>query len=400
MTKQEIISSFRKLDLYCSDRSWYGWDPYDGLNSKILKKIPLLKDAVKLRILWIQLFKNSPVNLRKLLMVPKGHNTKGLALFLTGYCNVYNIPKETDETLWNDKHIILDKINRIATLLIELQSKGYSGSCWGYNFDWQSKAFFLPEKTPTVVATSFVVESLIKAYEITRVQKYLDSAVSSAAFIVNDLRRIKKSRGFMFSYSPLDDRAVYNASLLGTKTLSLIYKYTGDQSLKDLAYESALAVCDQQNEDGSFPHSDQVRNKWRDNFHTAFKLESLAYYEKYCMDNTFKSNLDRGYFHWVSHFFERETGIAFYYENNRKLIDLHCAAQSIPTLYNLGRFKEEESLATKIIEWAILNMQDESGYFYFQRNHNWINRIQYMRWPNAWMFYGLSYYLRGIYENA
>ena len=283
----------------------------------------------------------------------------------------------------------------MANLLIKLQSKGYSGACWGYNFDWQSIAFFLPDKTPTVVATSFVAESLIKSYEVTGSQLYLDTAISSAEFIKKDLNRIAKSRGFMFSYSPLDNRAVYNATLLGTKTLSMIYKYTGDTSCKELAFQSALAVCDEQNDDGSFPHSDQIRNKWRDNFHTAFKLESLSYYQNLCSDGTFGSNIEKGYTHWINHFFDRESGIALYYENNYRLIDLHCAAQSIPALYNLSKFTEEYKLASKILEWAIVNMQDVKGYFYFQKKYNLIIKIPYMRWPNAWMFYGMSYFILG-----
>src|SRR5690554_7826087 len=101
-------------------------------------------------------------------------------------------------------------VSRISLfLLLEMQNKDYSGACWGYNFDWQSRAFFLPINTPTVVATSFVVEALLNAYEITKNETYYKTAISSAEFIKNDLNRIEKEDGlFMFSYSPLDSRAV------------------------------------------------------------------------------------------------------------------------------------------------------------------------------------------------
>jgi len=395
MEKEEIISSFQRLERYCHGERWNGWDPYDGLKSGIFKKLTLLNKNEKVRIAWIQLFKHNPINFRKLFQIPKGYNNKGLALFLTAYCNIYKLQQSTGTVILEDQNNLIEKINHLANLLIEGQSKGFSGACWGYNFDWQSIAFFLPDKTPTVVATSFVVESLIKAFEITNSQKYLDIAISSADFIKKDLHRIDKPRGFMFSYSPLDKRAVYNASLLGTKTLSLIYKYSGDTTCKDLAFQSALAVCDKQNEDGSFPHSDQIGNKWRDNFHTAFKLESLVYYQKFCSDSTFTTNIEKGYNYWVNHFFDRESGLALYYENNYKLIDLHCAAQSIPALYNLSRFKDEFKLISKVLEWAITNMQDEKGYFYFQKKYNLVIKIPYMRWPNAWMLYGMSYYILG-----
>ena len=49
-------------------------------------------------------------------------------------------------------------------------------------------------------------------------------------------------------------------------------------------------------------------------------------------------------------------------------------------------------LSRKILNWAIDNMQASDGSFYFQKNVNNTNKIKYMRWPNAWMFYGMSYY--------
>lgn len=200
----------------------------------------------------------------------------------------------------------------------------------------------------------------------------------------------------MFSYSPMDTRAVYNASLLGTKTLSLIYHYTREERLKEAARASAIAVCDRQNEDGSFPHSDQIGNKWRDNFHTGFKLESLIIYQNLCDDTSFQDNIQKGYTYWINHFFIPEKGIAKYYDTSdeNSLIDLHCVAQAIPTLCKLGRFDEQRLLIDKLLNWAVVNMQDKKGYFYFQKRDKKINKINYMRWPNAWMFYGMSYWIK------
>lgn len=397
MNEMDVISAYIKLKHYCEQEHFKGWDPYDGLNSKLFQAIPFLKHFAICRLIVIQGFKRSPVNLRPLALVPKEYNAKGIGLFLQGYCNLYKVVCKNPELEIDlgSKNILLGQIQELANLLISLQSKGYSGACWGYSFDWQSKAFFLPIYTPTVVATSFVVEALLNAYEITNEHKYLDIAISSKEFILNDLNRIEKERGFMFSYSPLDNRAVYNATLLGSKTLSLIYQYTCEENLKEAARASALAVCDKQNVDGSFPHSDQVGNKWRDNFHTGFKLESLAIYQRYCKDTTFCQNIENGYKYWINHFFVPDKGIAKYYDNSTEndLIDLHCIAQSIPTMFKLGKLKDNIPLTKKLIEWSIMNMQNKNGYFYFQKKGNKINKTPYMRWPNAWMFYGLSYWL-------
>lgn len=45
--------------------------------------------------------------------------------------------------------MIKARIEELAELLISLQSKGYSGACWGYNFDWQARRLFLfPNSRP------------------------------------------------------------------------------------------------------------------------------------------------------------------------------------------------------------------------------------------------------------
>lgn len=394
-----ITASFKALKTYCEKEQFKGWDPYDGLNSKVFNAIPLLNKSSFIRMVVIQGFKKLPINLRKIALVPKRHNAKGLGLLLSGYCNLYETVKSTPELSkeYGTLQEIEGRINELAELLISMQSNGYSGACWGYTFDWQSKAFFLPIHTPTVVATSFVVEALLSAYEITKKEEYLNTALSSANFILNNLNRIGKQNGFMFSYSPLDNRAVYNATLLGTKTLALIYKYTGNEEYMNAARASAQAVCDEQNPDGSFPHSDQVGNKWRDSFHTGFKLESLAIYQQCCKDDSFNENIEKGFNYWIENYFVLETGLAKYYDNStaNDTVDLHCVAQAIPTICKLNKFNNKTSaLLSKCIEWAINNMQSPNGYFYFQKKGKSINKICYMRWPNAWMFYGMSYFIR------
>lgn len=395
-----VEQSVAVLLSYVERNNYKGWDPYDGLNSVVFKRLPVFRNVGLARLAWIQLFKRSPVNFRKLLLVPKGHNPKGLALFLSGYCNLVEFQIITQKEIFGSTEEIIKKVIILADLLISVRSnKNSKNSCWGYNFDWQSKAFFLPSGTPTIVVTSFAVQALMHAYEITRKEEYLSIALSSGNFIKDELNRIPKENGLMFSYSPLDNQAVYNATLLATKTLSQIYSYSSQEEDKSLAFLSARAVCDLQNDDGSFPHSDQVGNRWRDNFHTAFKLESLAIYKKLCSDNSFDSNLEWGFNYWHKHFFDHDSGIAYYYDTPNRLIDLHCAAQAIPTFYHLSKFVKHKEFITRMLDWAINNMQDEEGFFYYQKRGDRIIRIPYMRWPNAWMFYGMSYYLKSDYIN-
>jgi hypothetical protein len=49
--------------------------------------------------------------------------------------------------------------------------------------------------------------------------------------------------------------------------------------------------------------------------------------------------------------------------------------------------------AKKIASWTINNMQDTSGYFYYQKWPLLINKIPYMRWSQAWMLLSLAHIL-------
>ena len=192
MDQIRIVKSFQKLRDYCEKEQFKGWDPYDGLNSSFFNALPIIRTNRFCRLAWIQFFKRSPVNFRRVAGIKKGFNAKGLGLFLTGYCNLYKKKQESES---------VDKINFLGKKLIELQNHNYSGSCWGYNFDWQARAFFQPANMPTVVATSFAADSLFNAYDITSERNFLDTALSSVDFVLKDLNRTFDQKGnFCFSY--------------------------------------------------------------------------------------------------------------------------------------------------------------------------------------------------------
>jgi len=338
------------------------------------------------RLAWIQFFKRSPVNFRNIMLVEKDYNPKGLGLFLTAYCNLYKI---------NPKEEYLEHIVFLADKLIELKSEGYAGACWGYNFDWQSRAFFLPKETPTVVATSFISSALMDAYDITKNEVYLDTAVSSSDFVLEDLNRTQKAEGFIFSYSPYDNTCVYNASLLGSKLLSRIYSYTKEIRLIDEAKQSILACTNAQREDGAWIYGELDMQGWVDSFHTGYNLECIKEYQMHSGDTTFAHNISIGLKYYLENFF-LEDGTPKYYNNKTYPIDIHAPAQFIATLYKLDVFKENQILIDKVLNWTIENMQDkDKGFFYYQLKTGISSKIPYMRWAEAWVFYAFSFYLLG-----
>ena len=375
---------------YCKSQGFKGWDPYDGLNSKVFKGLGLNKVAF-FRLAWIQLFKRNPINLRRLLLVPKGYNPKGIGLFLSAYS------KELIALRGKREGNVVDlekNVHELADLLIKLRSEGYSGSCWGYNFDWQARGgLFFPSGTPTVVATAYAAYGLFDAYEATGNTRYLNVALDAVNFVLKDLSRDYRDDGtFLFSYSVTKgNNTVYNASLLGSKLLSRAYYYNRDESLLDVARGSVQAVMNAQEKDGSWVYGELPIQSWKDSFHTGFNLECLADYMKFTGDKSFEAGINLGFGYYIRNFFTNE-GIPKYYNNEVFPIDIHSPAQLVVTVESLGRMNQYRGLIDKVINWTVNNMQDPEGFFYYQKNKYWTTKIPYMRWSQAWMAHSLMVY--------
>jgi len=387
--REVVLKSFLKLEQYCAREQFSGWDPYDGLSSKVFNAIPFLPNQHLPKLMWIQLIKKMPVNMRPILKIEKGINPKGLALFISGYSKLTGLK--------SFRYDANNKIKALTEKVLSLRSSGYSGNCWGYNFDWEARAFFQRKYTPTIVATSFVANSLIDAYEATQNESYLRAAISSKDFIIKDLNRTVKNGNFAFSYSPFDQTSVFNASLLGARLLSRIYRYTNQEELIQLSKKAVAYCCEHQNADGSWFYSTLPFHQWIDNFHTGFNLECISEYGLYSGDNTFQSSFDKGLEYYLNNFFDGE-GRSKYYNNSLYPVDIHAPSQLVITLAKANLFDANRQLVDKVLAWTIKNMQSREGYFFFQKRKYYTNKIPYMRWSQAWIFYAFTYYILSTYR--
>lgn len=384
----KVQSSFDRLEQYCRAEEFRGWDPYDGLTSKVFRAMPVLPNNQITRLMWIQFIKKMPVNLRGILKIDKGYNPKGLALFISGYSELSKIQDHHEQSI--------DQIKKLADKVILLSSKGYSGNCWGYNFDWQARIFFQKKNTPTIVATTFVANALLDAYQVTKNESYLNAAISSIDFIIKDLNRTYDIDGnFAFSYSPFDKTSVFNASLLGARLLSRIYTFTNEKELLILAKKTVAYCCNYQNQDGSWFYSTQPYDKWVDSFHTGFMLECIYEYGLFAKDDTFTDSFTKGIDYYLTTFFD-DKGRSKYYNNSLYPIDIHAPSQLIITLSKSNLFEDNIQIIDKVTKWTIENMQSSRGYFYFQKRKCFSNKIPYMRWSQAWMFCALAHYIRNV----
>src|SRR5918999_4099832 len=260
-------TAHRDLWKWCRSQGFAGYDPYDGLNSSLFQATPL-RHSRAARLAWTQFCKRSPVDFRKLARVPLERNAKGMALFALAALADYR-RLQTKEAEIAARELLDD--------LIGMSLKGFSGACWGYNFDWQSRSFFAPKGTPTIIPTAFAARALCEAAEVIDRDEYLPFARTICDFILNDLNRSDEtSEEVCFSYSPLDRTRVFNASLLAGEALAAAGSVTGPKTWPDYALRAARYVVRRQREDGSWAYGADGYQSWADNFHTAFILTSLA----------------------------------------------------------------------------------------------------------------------------
>src|SRR5882762_10243845 len=376
-----VEQAFNDLFQWCRARDFAGHDPFDALNSRIFQATPFARSETA-RLVWTQIIKRSPRNLRSLAGVPAEKNAKGIALFalaaLANYRRLKTIEAESEA-------------RDLLEELISLQISGYSGAAWGYNFDWQSRYFFAARGTPMIVPTAFAARALFQAADTFRDERCLEIAHSSCEFILYDLKRtVETEDEVCFSYSPIDHTCVFNASLLAAETLASVGALTGENDFCELAVRAARYVVKRQRGDGAWVYGAAANQAWVDNFHTGYVLQSLSRIMNSCPGAEFGDALERGYKFWRERFFLAD-GWPKYYDDALYPADTHTAAAAIVTLLEMRPLDSGAlSLAEKVAAWLLNNMRDSSGFFYYQRKRFYTVRTPFMRWSQAWTTYALA----------
>lgn len=364
---------------YCKKHDWAGYDPYDALNSRVFEFTPL-RHSKMCRIALIQGMKRLPLNLRSLFLIKKEQNPKAIALFLMACLKI-------------SKHGLLDVAEDVRTMvntLANLRSGNSRYWCWGYSFPWQTRTILVPKEAPNLVCTVFAANALLDAYEANGDDYCLSMAISAAEYVLNELYWTEgDAAGFCYPLPELRSR-VHNAHFLGAALFCRVYNHTGENKFLDAALKVTRYSAGKQKADGSWDYGESSKQGWVDNFHTGYNLCALRSIGQNVKSSEFEPHLRRGFDFYRSHFF-REDGAPRYFHDRTYPIDIHSVAQSIITLLELKDLDEgSRGLAHSVFDWAMGNMRDKEGYFYYQVHPLYKNTIPYMRWSQAWMLLALS----------
>jgi hypothetical protein len=297
--------------------------------------------------------------------------------------------------------LIIEKLVKLRSpinLINPRNPKNYF--CWGYSFPWQTRTIIVPRNAPNLVCTYFVANALVEAYEWRRDEHCLEMAISAGEYILNELYWTDGGNVASFSYPlPFLQTRVHNANFLGSHILSRIYKNTGEKKFLEPSLKVTRYSASMQYENGAWDYGEHSTQQWVDNFHTGYNLCALQSISEIAGTLEFKNNIRRGFVFYRDNFFT-DFGAPKYFHNRIYPIDIHSVAQSIITLSKFSNVDEKRAdLTRSVLDWAINNMWDEQGYFYYQVQPFYKNRISYMRWSQAWMLLALTTFLEFLDKN-
>lgn len=372
---EDLLSQSREAD-FC------GYDPFDGLNSETFERLGVGRFPLA-RIAWLQLHKRSPVNVRRIVGVPKRRNPKGIALFILGLI-------ERQHYLDSDGELS-EAVALGDWLLGERVDRGvWKHSAWGYHFDWAARAFHVPRGKPNAITTCYVARALYGLGQATGIQRFTDAAID-AGFFLDDLY-VRASDVKYYAYIPGESAFVHNASLWSAALVAETAVRKGDERLREHALSVARQSASMQRADGAWVYGTRSHHAFIDGFHTGYNLEALDSLQRTLEIREFDETIERGMDYYRRHFFLVD-GTVKYFHDCVWPLDTHSVAQAVVTLVKVGSSEADLVLATDVLSRAYSSLYLPEGKRFVYQKGRWLtNRINYLRWTQAWAFYALSLY--------
>lgn len=374
-----LVNSAEAVRRWVEEKDYRGYEPFDGLSSPL--RVLTFRNLLAERILQ-QAVRQSPINIRPIVGIKPLDSTKGRGMMAWGYLLLYRAIG--DDSYWKSAVACLKWLDSHRSSKFEKHS-------WANYFDFSSRGGSYSKEDSIIVWTSLIAQAYLEAFEQSQDQWFLDIASSACDWIMS-LPRERTRDGDCLSYFAHGQESIHNANMLGAAALARTAKHTARRDYKDVAREAMRYSCFRMLSNGAWWYAEDDQYHWIDNFHTGYNLDSLKCYVDYSGDTDFSDRLGKGLRFFKNHFFDA-SGRPKYYHNRAYPIDIQCASQAIDTLaYFAPEDPESLSLALKVADWTIRNMQDREGFFYYRKYPFGITaRTPMLHWGQATMFKGLAH---------
>jgi hypothetical protein len=377
---ESISTALGKLQAYIERENFKGYDPIDIFNSFLpFRFLPTFFKAV-----MSQLQLRSPLNLRPLLGIKKGHNPMALGVLLKAYSLQYRADRRRET---------LATMHSLFELLTAARSAGFAGYCWGNNFAWAGRGGVVPENYPNLVTTCKAADGIFEFFRETGDEKALAALRGVQDFILKEIPRMETAYGVCFSYTALKKEACHNANMLAAEILAKIYSLSQDADALKAAEAAVAFTMFHQHGDGHWNYSIDLAtgNERRQiDFHQGYILCSLAAFQLYSgKRDAYREQLARG----IDFYREKQflpNGRAKWRFPKIFPIETHHQAIGIITFSEMSFLgKGHLDFAAKIADYTLNTLMSKDGYFYF-RVYKWHKiKIPYMRWTQSYMLLAL-----------
>lgn len=377
------------LDAYVRASGLKGHDPFDVKAHPIIRRAQPHALPRKVTSVLCDLF---PRLSRRLLRIAPTENPKAHALMALGRLRMFELTGAED---------YLHEARENLDWLLAHTVPGCHGACWGYPFRVFARGVDCPPDTPMLVVSAIAGQAFLEAHRLTGEQRWLDTAVSIAQFIIRDLPRREGAEGaFCFGYGPPDARRVHNANLLGAEMLFRTAAVTGDETLESTGEAALRFTLGHQRVDGSWLYGvweegepyDRANLEMIDHHHTGFVLRSLQGINAVHPDAIVEKALAHGYAYYRKHLYG-PYGVPVT-AAGRYPVDIHACAESVlcPSVLSSWRRGTLE-MATLGLRWTHWYLRRKDGAPYYRKYPFFTSRIVFPRWGVAWMYLAMAEYL-------
>lgn len=396
--KIKIEDSIEKFLQWLKEFGYQSYDQFDFWGSSLgiySKKLFFRKKVLAAPlVLSLQIMESFFPQFR-VLFAKKERFAIGDAHFVLAYLNWY---RYTNDCLY------LEIARRISEEIFSYAISTPSGKGWGYPYTWVTRRAIYPPGTPFITVTPYCFDAFLAMSDFNNEEKYFNIAEQILKFAARDLNEtVISKKETAISYSPIDQSQVINANAYRAAMLLKGYKILGYQGYLEKAIKNVNFVINQQQDNGSWYYA--VNEKFIDHFHTCFVLKNL--YKTYLMlkDERILKSLKRGYDYYRNCLFRKDqTPLHFSRSIHPKFrkIEMYDYAESIA----LGPLLNSEvngalDFSLKLALQLIDHFQSKKGYFITRVTPlNTRNKVPYLRWPQAQIFYALTSLLLALREKS
>jgi len=294
----------------------------------------------------------------------------------------------------DNNDIYLEYAKKHIDWLILNSSKGYSGYCWGLNFDWiyTSKKIY-DSNTPFSTHTPYPLEAIIEYYNITKDSTLLEVIKSVFLFLENDIKIMKEDENILIvSYGAEYDRIVTNANAYVMYMYALLLKFLPEKQkhietkIKKI-YQFLVSV---QNSDGSWIYQPYDDDSFIDCFHSVFVVKNILKTNSLYSLEHYNKITKNGFAYIKEHFLDDEYGLYKRFSKSNKVslvkFDLYDNAEML----HLALLMEDENISNSLHTSIVKNFCKNNDIYSLIDLFSSLKNKNHFRWAVVPYLYALT----------